>query len=130
MIGRIWRALLAAAPVKIWAQIGAGIALTLVFVGFGLVIWLGPWLQDRQQQQLDLLGWGLICSAFLILVALVAITGLSVNVHGGKDGLHASIDQDDAPPLAVETVTKTTITSAPAAPADDGELPADQRVKR
>lgn len=125
----VLRALFAAAPVKIWAQIGAGVALTLVFVGFGLVIWLGPWLEDRQQQQLDLLGWGLICSAFLILVALVAITGLSVNVHGSKDGLHASIDQDDAARLAVETVAKTTITPA-AATADDGELPAGQRVKR
>lgn len=118
MMARIWRAMLAAAPVKIWAQIGAGVALTLVFVGFGLVIWLGPWLQERQEQQLDLLGWGLICSAFLILVALVAITGLSVNVHGSKDGLHASIDQDEAAP------------PAPAGEASSGELPAGERVNR
>lgn len=74
MISRVWRALLAAAPVKIWAQIGAGIALTLVFVGFGLVIWLGPWAPERQAQQLQWLGWGMISAAFLILVAVGAVT--------------------------------------------------------
>ena len=43
----------------------------------------------------------------------------------------AALAQDDAAPLAVETVTKTTITPAAApALAEDGELPADQRVKR
>lgn len=125
MIGRLWAALLNAAPVKIWAQIGAGVALTLVFVGYGLVIWLGPWAEEREAQQLELLGWGMICAAFLILVALVAITGLSVNVRGGRDGLSASIDQDEAQPLAVRTVTETTI-----APADVDELPPSERVQR
>lgn len=127
MISRVWSALLAAAPVKIWAQIGAGIALTLVFVGFGLVIWLGPWAPERQAQQLQWLGWGMISAAFLILVALTAITGLSVNLRGGRDGLTASIDQDEAAPLAVRTVTETTI--EPAAVIDGGELPEDQRVR-
>lgn len=130
MIARIWRALLAAAPVKIWAQIGAAMALTLVFVGYGLVIWRGPWEVARQAQQIDWLGYGMMAAAILVLVALAAITGLNVNIHGGKDGLHASIDQDEAQPLAVETVTKTTIMPAPAAPSEDGELPADQRVQR
>lgn len=129
MIGRVWRAMIAAAPVKVWAQVGAAMALTLVLVGFGLVIWLGPWLAEHQALQIEWLGRGMVITGFLTLVALVAITGLSVNVHGGKDGVHASIDQDDAAPLAVETVTKTTITPAAVAPAD-GELPADQRVKR
>ena len=36
MIGNVWRALIAAAPVKIWAQIGAAMAGTLVLLGFGL----------------------------------------------------------------------------------------------
>ena len=51
MIARIWSALLAAAPVKIWAQIGAGMALTLVFAGYGAVIWLGPWAQAYQARR-------------------------------------------------------------------------------
>lgn len=113
-VARVWHTLIDAAPIKIWAQIGAGVALTLVFVGFGLVIWLGPWAPERQAQQLQWLGWGMISAAFLILVALTAITGLSVNVRGGRDGLVASIDQDEAQPLAVRTVTETTIESAPA----------------
>ncbi|WP_374579280.1 hypothetical protein [Phenylobacterium sp.] len=113
-VARVWHALIDAAPIKIWAQIGAGVALTLVFVGFGLVIWLGPWAPERQAQQLQWLGWGMVSAAFLILVALTAITGLSVNVRGGRDGLVASIDQDEATPLAVRTVTETTIEPAQA----------------
>jgi hypothetical protein len=130
LIANTWRALLAAAPVKIWAQIGAGIALTFVFVGFGLVIWLGPWAPERQQQQLELLGWGLMAAACLILVALVAITGLSVNIRGGREGIQASIDQDEAQPLKVETKVETTVTPAAPTPADDGELPLEERVQR
>lgn len=126
-VARVWHALIVAAPVKIWAQIGAGIALTLVFVGYGLVIWLGPWAPERQAQQLQWLGWGMISAAFLILVALTAITGLSVNVRGGRDGLVASIDQDEAQPLAVRTVTETTI--EPAQAVDAGELPEAERVR-
>lgn len=121
MIGQIWRALIAAAPVKVWAQVGAAMAGTLVLVGFGLVIWLGPWLPEHQALQIEWLGRGMVITGFLTLVALVAITGLSVNVQGGRDGLRASIDQDEAQPLAVTTVTETTISPAPttAAPDDD-----------
>lgn len=106
MIASIWRAMLAAAPVKIWAQIGGAMALTLVMVGFGLVIWLGPWLPARQAQQIDWLGYGMVSAALLTLVALAAITGLSINFKGGKDGVSGSIDQDE--PAAVVTTTTTT----------------------
>ena len=116
MIAKTWRALLAAAPVKIWAQIGAAMAGTLVLLGFGLVIWLGPWLPEHQALQIEWLGRGLVIAGILTLVALVAITGLSVNVHGGRDGIHASIDQDEAKPLEVKTTVATTVTPAAAAP--------------
>lgn len=125
LIGNVWRALLSAAPVKVWAQIGAAMALTFVFVGYGAVIWKGPWAPAYQGQQINWLGYGMMAAAGLVLVALAAITGLNVNVHGGKDGVHASIDQDEAQPMAVKTTVETTVTPAtpaPAAPEDDPTL--------
>ena len=115
MIATVWRAMLAAAPVKIWAQIGAAMAFTLVLVGFGLVIWLGPWIPARQAQQIDWLGYGMVSAALLALVALAAITGLNVNLKAGKDGLTGSIDQDERA-TQIETITKTTVTPPDGAP--------------
>jgi len=109
LIASIWDAVLRAAPVKIWAQIGAAMALTVLMAGYGLVIWLGPWAEERQSQQLNALFWGMETSALLVLVALAALTGLNVNLRGGKDGVSASIDQDDQPAAVVETVTTTTV---------------------
>lgn len=122
-VGKFWRALLAAAPVKVWAQIGAAMALTFVFVGYGAVIWKGPWAPAYQGQQINWLGYGMMAAAVLVLVALAAITGLNVNLHGGKDGLHASIDQDEVQPLKVETTVATTVTPAtpPATNPDDDD---------
>lgn len=119
LIGNVWRALLSAAPVKVWAQIGAAMALTFVFVGYGAVIWRGPWAPAYQGQQINWLGYGMMAAAGLVLVALAAITGLNVNVHGGKDGVHASIDQDEGHPLKVETTVATTVTPASPAMATD-----------
>lgn len=131
MIGRIWTALLSAAPVKVWAQIGAAVVLTFVFVGYGAVIWKGPWALAYQGQQINWLGYGMMAAAGLVLVALAAITGLNVNVHGGKDGVHASIDQDEGgQPMAFKTTVETTLTPAVPAAVDTGELPPDQRVER
>lgn len=88
------------ADIKLAAQIGGAMALTVVFVGFGVVIWRGPWREEHQSQQLDLLGWGMIASAFLILVALVAITEIALNFKASRGGIEASMDQEE---------TKTTV---------------------
>lgn len=133
MMGRlsaIWKAILDAATVKVWAQIGAAVALTFVLTAGGWVVWRGGWEVARQEQQLDALFYLLVGVEVLILVALAAITGLSVNLRGGKDGITASIDQDEAQPITVATTTTTTVTPAAAEVVpDDGELPPDQRVK-
>jgi len=103
---KLWSAMLAAGSLRFWAQIGAGMSLTLVFVGYGLVIWRGPWAAARQQQQLDLLGQGQIAAALMVLVALVCITGMKLGLSAGKDGVKADVERDDEPP----TVTTTTTT--------------------
>jgi len=107
---KIWAAMLAAGSLRFWAQIGAGMALTMVFVGYGLVIWRGPWAATRQQQQLDLLGQGQIAAALMVLVALVCITGMKLGLSAGKDGVKADVERDDEPP----TVTTTTTTEVKA----------------
>lgn len=90
---------------RLLAQIGGAMALTFVFVGFAIVIWKGPWLTEHQPQQLELLGWGMLASAFLILVALVAITEIALNLKAGKSGIEARMDQDQSPDEERTTVT-------------------------
>lgn len=106
----VWYAMTTAAKVQVWAQIFGAMALSLMMLGFGLIIWLGPWLPVYQPTQIEWLGRGMVLSALLTLVALAAVTGLSINFHGGKDGLTASIDQDEVTPITVTTTTETTVT--------------------
>ncbi|WP_340645333.1 hypothetical protein [Phenylobacterium sp.] len=106
MISRIWSAMLAAAPVKIWAQIGGAAILTLLLAVGTWAVWRGPWTSERPGQQLDAMFYLLIGVELLVLVALAAITGLNINFKGGKDGVSGSIDQDE--PAAVVTTTTTT----------------------
>ena len=108
MPGRLWAGMLAAAPARSWAQVGAAMTLTLVFVGFGVVIWLGPWPLSMAPKQLELLGRGMLIAGFLVLVALICITGLTLNLNVGRDGLKADIDRDDAPAPTPAAVTETT----------------------
>ena len=129
LIGNVWRAVLAAAPVKIWAQIGAAVTLSMMAFAALAIIWHGPWPSERIGQRLDLVFYLAVGLEVLVLVALAAITGLNVNLHGGKDGLHASIDQDEVQPLKVETTVATTVTPAQPATANDGELPAGERLQ-
>jgi hypothetical protein len=118
-MSRIWRAMLAAGSLRFWAQIGAGMALTLVFVGYGLVIWKGPWAPVRQQQQLDLLGQGQIGAGLMVLLCLVCITGMRLGLSAGKEGLKMDAERDDEPPPSLaKTEIAATIaeTTTPAAP--------------
>ncbi|MDO8912287.1 MAG: hypothetical protein Q8N10_03255 [Phenylobacterium sp.] len=109
MIARIWKAMLAAAPVKIWAQIGGAAVLTLLLAVGTWAIWRGPWASQRPGQQLDAMFYLLVGVEVLVLVALAAITGLNVSFKGGRDGVSGSIDQDEHA-TRIETVTKTTVT--------------------
>lgn len=110
MIARIWAAMLAAGSLRFWAQTGAGMALTLVFMAYGTVIWRGPWPQSAAPLQLELLGQGQLAAALMVLVALVCITGMKLGISGGKDGFKADVERDDENATRIETVTQTTVT--------------------
>jgi hypothetical protein len=107
-MSRIWTAMLAAGSLRFWAQIGAGMALTMVFVGYGLVIWRGPWAATRQQQQLDLLGQGQIGAGLMVMLCLVCITGMKLGLSAGKDGVKMDAERDDEPTQQAVTTTTTT----------------------
>lgn len=110
MPGRIGAAMLKAASASFWAQCGAAMAMTAVFVGFGMVVWLGPWAPARQEQQITLLGQGMLISGFLVLVALVCIMGQRMALNLGKNGFSANVERDDdrPPAAAPQTVAKVT----------------------
>jgi hypothetical protein len=106
--GRIWAGMMAVAPARNWVQVGAATTLTLVLTGYGVVIWRGPWPKAMASKQLDLLGQGQLIAGFLVLVALVCITGLTLNLNVSREGLTADLERDDGAvrPTTVETTTK------------------------
>lgn len=105
--GRTWAGMMRAGSLALWAQIGAGVAGTIVLLGYGLVIWKGPWPVTEAGKQLDLLGQGQLIAGALVLIALGAIALLKLDFKVGREGVSASLERDDAP--AVVTTTTTTV---------------------
>lgn len=99
MIGRVWVALIRAAPVRLWAQI----------LGFGTVIGVVVYVLhsifaviNSGAQSLAVvlvLAKGAICIALglivLAIIEAVAITELKLGLSAGKDGLHLDAQRDD-----------------------------------
>ena len=112
MIGRVWATMMLAGSARFWAQVGAGMALSALLMGYGLVIWLGPWPATAAGKQLDLLGQGQLIAGFLVLVALACITGTKVNFNASRQGLSANVDGDDEP-TTVAVTGEVTLTPEP-----------------
>jgi len=113
--GRAWGGMLRAGSLATWMQWGAGVSATAGMLGYGWVIWKGPWPANAAGKQLELLGQGQMIFGGVVLVALAAIAGLRLAVSGSKDGFRAGVerDDDDAPTVKVETVTTTSIAEKP-----------------
>jgi hypothetical protein len=107
--------MLRAGSLATWMQWGAGVSATGGMLGYGWVIWKGPWPASAAGKQLELLGQGQMIFGGVVLVALAAIAGLRLAVSGSKDGFRAGVerDDDDAPTVKVETVTTTSIAEKP-----------------
>lgn len=107
--------MLRAGSLATWMQWGAGVSATGGMLGYGWVIWKGPWPASAAAKQLELLGQGQMIFGGVVLVALAAIAGLRLAVSGSKDGFRAGVerDDDDAPTVKVETVTTTSIAEKP-----------------
>ncbi|HEY9235116.1 MAG TPA: hypothetical protein VIP08_08780 [Phenylobacterium sp.] len=90
----LWRAITDPALVKVWARVGAGVAMTVAVFVAGYLIALGPWKPEHQARQILYLLILAVGCEVLILVALAAIWRIAVDLHGGRDGIHVTIDQD------------------------------------
>lgn len=103
--------MMASGSLVTWAQIGAGVALTL-FAGaaMGLLAW-GPWTGATEADRaLGVVALG-IGALILVLVALVAIAGLKLGFEGSRAGIRASVERDDdtgAVTLKAETTPEKT----------------------
>lgn len=78
--GRLWEAMLAAAPLRMWALFAAGPALTL---GTGALVWIvkaDTWPVELRERQLEFLGWAMLGS--LVLVGIIVVTLAAVRVKG------------------------------------------------
>lgn len=109
MIGRVWRAMIAAAPPRFWAQVGAAMALTLFAAGLVFILWLGPWSLSVERARIDALARICLAVLFLVLVALAAITELRFGINASKDGFRADVERDDEP-HTLEVAGQVTLT--------------------
>lgn len=115
IIARMWSAMMRAATLKEWTRLGAGVALTLVFAGFGAAVRFG-WPAENAPKQLDILGW-LGGGAFIaLLVAIVSTFDVNLKIDASKTGIKGDFTNDDDPkPQTVAVSGDLTITPEPKA---------------
>ena len=88
-------AVLKAGPLKIWLTAGAAVAWTVVSAG---LIWF-----FRDRLGTDQAFWIVESALFLVLVAIVALTGTEVSFRAGRDGVSGELGGDAEPPAADPT---------------------------
>ncbi len=82
MLNRVWRGMMRVAPVRLWAMIFAGPALTAYSIGVVLIVWKGPWSRGMEAQRLEILGWSLLCLHGLLAIIMVSLASVSVKATG------------------------------------------------
>ena len=102
MSSRVLNALLGAAPVRLWALIGAGPPLTAGAAALAWIIWRGDWPVALAARRLDILGFSLYGALGLIGVIVVSLASVKVRAQGVA-GASLEIDGDEfggRPPTA------------------------------
>ncbi len=98
-IGALLRAMVAAAPVRLWAMILGAPPLTALACWFTWIVWKGPWPVERAQQQLDIIGWALWGALALIGVIVISLASVKVKAAApGGAAFEVDGDADDPPP--------------------------------
>lgn len=105
--------MLSAAPPRFWAQVGAGMALTLFAAAIVSILWLGPWTATVERARVDALARICLAVLFLVLVALAAITELRFGIRAGKDGFNADVERDDEAPKPTTVAVSGDLTITP-----------------
>lgn len=109
MIARFWRALLAAAPVRFWAMVGAAVALTAMAAWIIWIVWHGGWPLSQAGRQLDILGKALWLVLAGILLIVLALTLQKLSASGVWGHVDVGSESDPPPAQTVTTTTKTEI---------------------
>lgn len=105
-MSKIWKAMLKAAPLRLWALLGGAPIITALTVWLINIVWRGPWPINLASQQLSILGWALLIAQGLLAVIVVALA--SVRVKGtGPGGVSFEVDGDDDEEKHITTVTAT-----------------------
>lgn len=94
MIGRIWTGLTAAAPIRLWALLGAGPPLTAAAAALVWIVWRGGWPAALAAKQLEILGFALYGALTLIGVIVVSLASVKVRAQG-VGGTSLEIDSDE-----------------------------------
>lgn len=95
MIGRVWRAMLAAASVRQWAIILGALPVTATVWAVVAIVadksWGQPVLQINVLANVAYGGW------FIVAIIVGALTGTSIVASLGKGGANLSLHSDDEP---------------------------------
>lgn len=91
--GRIWRAALEAAPLRLWAMFLAGPVMLLCALWLVTIIKDPSWPETLRSKQLNFLGWALL--SFILINAIIIVTLAAARVRGsGPAGVSFEIDAD------------------------------------
>lgn len=113
IVARIWTAMIAAAPVRLWAQIVAAGSFLCFLVSTSAFIRFGPWSAAVEAKRIDALFWLGIAVAFLLLFALAAITELKFGIRASRDGFNADVERDDDDPKPQTVAVSGDLTITP-----------------
>lgn len=93
-IGRLWTALLLAAPLRMWAMILAGPPMLGMAAWLVTIITDAGWPIELRDRQLDFIGWALLC--FIGINAVIIVTLAAARVRAtGPAGVVVEINSDN-----------------------------------
>jgi len=91
----VWKSLLLAAPIRLWALILAGPALCALELALILILWRGGWQVEHQALQLKLLGGLAIFQAASVMVIVVSLAAVKVEAETKLGRLAIGAERED-----------------------------------
>lgn len=114
VIARAWSAMVAAASLKEWTRLGAGIAIVFVFLALNAAVRFG-WPAGTEGKRLDILFAAVCLAGAGVLIAMASTFEVNVKVKVDKAGAQGDFTNEDAPPPN-STQVQTTVTVTPEQP--------------
>jgi hypothetical protein len=105
---RLWKTMLTAAPLRMWALFASGPALTLGTAALVLIVKDSSWPEALRGRQLDFLGYAMLGSLALVGVVVITLAAVRVKGKAGIAEIEVGGDSEDTPRAAVVTTTVET----------------------